>query len=146
MATRRLYYDDSFQKEFTARVVHCEVLPPDVNSGITGTVWGLILDRTAFYPRSGGQPNDLGKIGDANVLDVREEGDEIIHVVDRRPEDPDVNGCIFWPRRFDHMRTLRPAHGFVSSGRRGVHHRSARAGAVGRSSGRRRARGESDHF
>ncbi len=103
MATRRLYYDDSFQKEFTARVVHCEVFPPDVNSGITGTVWGLILDRTAFYPTSGGQPNDLGKIGDANVLDVREEGDEIIHVVDRRPEDPDVNGCILWPRRFDHM-------------------------------------------
>jgi alanyl-tRNA synthetase len=103
VATRRLYYDDSFQKEFTARVVHCEVLPPDVNSGITGTVWGLILDRTAFYPTSGGQPNDLGKIGDANVLDVREEGDEIIHVVDRRPEDPDVNGCILWPRRFDHM-------------------------------------------
>src|SRR5437879_9261408 len=52
VATRRLYYDDSFQKEFTARVVHCEVLPPDVNSGITGTVWGLILDRTAFYPTS----------------------------------------------------------------------------------------------
>jgi alanyl-tRNA synthetase len=103
VATRRLYYDDSFQKEFTARVVHCEVFPPDVNSGITGTVWGLILDRTAFYPTSGGQPNDLGKIGDANVLDVREEGDEIIHVVDRRPEDPDVNGCILWPRRFDHM-------------------------------------------
>src|SRR5712692_8353824 len=103
VATRRLYYDDSFQKEFTARVVHCEVLPPDVNSGITGTVWGLILDRTAFYPTSGGQPNDLGKIGDANVLDVREEGDEIIHVVDRRPEDPDVNGCILWPRRLDHM-------------------------------------------
>ncbi len=103
MATRRLYYDDSFQKEFTARVVHCEVFPPDVNSGITGTVWGLILDRTAFYPTSGGQPNDLGKIGDANVLDVREEGDEIIHVVDRRPEDSEVNGCILWPRRFDHM-------------------------------------------
>jgi len=103
VATRRLYYDDSFQKEFTARVVHCEVLPPDVNSGITRTVWGLILDRTAFYPTSGGQPNDSGKIGDANVLDVREEGDEIIHVVDRRPESPDVNGCIHWPRRFDHM-------------------------------------------
>jgi alanyl-tRNA synthetase len=103
VATRRLYYDDAFEKEFTARVVHCEVLPPDVNSGITGTVWGLILDRTAFYPTSGGQPNDLGKIGDANVLDVREEGDEIIHVVDRRPEEPDVNGCIHWPRRFDHM-------------------------------------------
>ncbi len=103
MATRRLYYDDAFEKEFTARVMHCEVLPPDVNSGITGTVWGLILDRTAFYPTSGGQPNDLGKIGDANVLDVRDEGDEILHLVDRRPADPEVNGCINWPRRFDHM-------------------------------------------
>jgi alanyl-tRNA synthetase len=103
VTTRRLYYDDAFEKEFTARVVHCEVLPPDVKSGITGTVWGLILDRTAFYPTSGGQPNDLGKIGDANVLDVRDEGDEILHVVDRKPSEPDVNGCINWPRRFDHM-------------------------------------------
>jgi alanyl-tRNA synthetase len=103
VATRRLYYDDAFEKEFTARVIHCEVLPPDVNSGITGSVWGLILDRTAFYPTSGGQPNDLGKIGDANVLDVRDEGDEILHLVDRRPSDPDVNGCVNWPRRFDHM-------------------------------------------
>jgi alanyl-tRNA synthetase len=103
VTTRRLYYDDAYEKEFTARVMHCEVLPPDLNAGITGTVWGLILDRTAFYPTSGGQPNDLGKIGDANVLDVRDEGDEILHLVDRKPADPDVNGCINWPRRFDHM-------------------------------------------
>jgi len=103
MTTRRLYYDDAFEREFTARVMSCEVLPPDVNSGITATVWGLVLDRTAFYPTSGGQPNDLGKIADANVLDVRDEGDEIIHIVDRRPESPDVNCCINWPRRFDHM-------------------------------------------
>jgi alanyl-tRNA synthetase len=103
VATRRLYYDDAFEKEFTARVMHCEVLPPDVKSGITGTVWGLILDRTAFYPTSGGQPNDLGKIGDANVLDVRDEGEEILHLVDRKPSDPEVNACINWPRRFDHM-------------------------------------------
>src|SRR5437899_1455264 len=103
MTTRRLYYDDAFEREFTARVMSCEVLPPDVNSGISGTVWGLILDRTAFYPTSGGQPNDLGKIDDGNVLDVRDEGDEIVHVVDRRPADPEVRGCVNWPRRFDHM-------------------------------------------
>jgi alanyl-tRNA synthetase len=103
VTTRRLYYDDAFEREFEARVIHCEVLPPDVNAGITGTVWGLILDRTAFYPTSGGQPNDLGKIGDANVLDVRDEGEEILHLVDRKPADPDVMGCINWPRRFDHM-------------------------------------------
>jgi alanyl-tRNA synthetase len=103
MTTRRLYYDDAYEKEFEARVMHCEVLPPDLNAGITGTVWGLILDRTAFYPTSGGQPNDIGKIGNANVLDVRDEGDEILHLVDRKPADPNVSGCINWPRRFDHM-------------------------------------------
>ncbi len=103
MTTRRLYYDDAFEREFTARVVHCELLPPDLNSGITAQAYGLVLDRTAFYPTSGGQPNDLGKIGDANVLDVRDADDEIIHVVDKRPESPDVLGCIHWPRRFDHM-------------------------------------------
>ena len=103
MTTRRLYYDDAFEKEFQARVMHCEVLPPDLSAGITGTVWGLLLDRTAFYPTSGGQPHDLGKIGDANVLDVRDEGDEILHLVDRKPSDPDVTCCINWPRRFDHM-------------------------------------------
>jgi len=103
VATRRLYYDNAFEKEFTARVMHCEVLPPDLSKGITGKVWGLVLDRTAFYPTSGGQPNDLGKIGDANVLDVRDEGEEILHLVDRKPSDPDVTGCINWPRRFDHM-------------------------------------------
>lgn len=103
MKTHRIYYDDAFEKEFEARVMYCEVLPPDVNSGITGQVWGLVLDRTAFYPTSGGQPHDLGKIGDANVLDVRDDGDEIVHLVDRKPSNPDVLGCVNWPRRFDHM-------------------------------------------
>jgi alanyl-tRNA synthetase len=103
LATRRLYYEDSFLKEFRARVVYCEKLPPDMSAGITGTGWGLMLDATAFYPTSGGQPHDLGKIGDANVLDVRDEGEELLHVVDRRPSDPDVDCCIHWPRRFDHM-------------------------------------------
>ena len=103
VSTRRLYYEDSFLKEFPARVVHCDVLPPDVKGGIPGTAWGLLLDRTAFYPTSGGQPHDLGKIGDANVLDVRDEGEEILHIVDRHPADPNVDCCIHWPRRFDHM-------------------------------------------
>ena len=103
MKTHRIYYDDAYEREFNARVVHCELLPPDVNSGITAQVLGLVLDRTAFYPASGGQPHDLGKIGDANVLDVRDDGDEIVHVVDHRPASPDVLGCINWPRRFDHM-------------------------------------------
>ena len=109
MATRRLYYDDAYEKEFEAQVMHCEVLPPDLKSGITGAAWGLILDRTAFYPTSGGQPHDLGKIGDANVLDVREEGEEVLHVV-TTPVIGDVPG------------TVRIAHRLVSFGCRDLHH------------------------
>jgi alanyl-tRNA synthetase len=68
-----------------------------------GPRWGVILDQTLLYPTSGGQPNDLGKLGDANVVDVKEQEDRIVHVVDRPVPDGRVEGCIDWPRRFDHM-------------------------------------------
>jgi len=98
MATRRLYYDDAFEKEFTAEVLSCE---PVVH--LTLQAFEIVLDRTAFYPTSGGQPHDLGRLGEAAVLDVQDEHDEIVHVVDRPLERGPVNGCIDWPRRFDHM-------------------------------------------
>ena len=59
--TERLYYHDSFQKEFEANVVSCER---------EGDRWKIILDRTAFYPTSGGQPHDLGRLGEVEVLEV----------------------------------------------------------------------------
>ncbi len=62
----------------------------------------MILDQTAFYPTSGGQPNDLGTLGEARVLEVIDEGDEVVHVVNR-PVQGSVTGKIDWPRRFDHM-------------------------------------------
>jgi len=65
--------------------------------------WEVLLDRTAFYPSSGGQPNDLGRLGEANVLDVRDEGDEIAHIVDQELAVGAIDGCVDWPRRFDHM-------------------------------------------
>jgi alanyl-tRNA synthetase len=103
VSTRRLYYDDAYQTEFTARVMYCEVVPPDLGAGITGNAWSLVLDQTAFYPTSGGQPHDLGKIEEGNVLDVRDAGEEIIHIVDRKPAQPEVKCCLNWLRRFDHM-------------------------------------------
>jgi alanyl-tRNA synthetase len=98
MTTRRLYYDDSFQREFDARVVSCE-------STMHGSAqaWNVVLDCTALYPTSGGQPHDLGKLGDANVLDVQDEEDEIVHVVDRELEPGAIHGCVDWTRRFNHM-------------------------------------------
>ena len=98
MATRRLYYDNAFEKEFSATVVRCETEPQ-----AEAPAWGVVLDRTAFYPTSGGQPHDLGRIGEANVLDVRDEGEEIVHVVDKPVAAGEVQCSIDWPRRFDHM-------------------------------------------
>src|SRR5713101_8220973 len=103
MPTRRLYYDDSFEKEFTAKVLTCEPAAVPASPEAMAPAWEVIIDRTAFYPSSGGQPHDLGKLGDANVLDVREHEDEIIHLVDRALDPGEVQGCILWPRRFDHM-------------------------------------------
>jgi len=100
MATRRLYYDDSFQREFTARVLSCEAV--QAHSG-TAPAWSVRLDGSAFYPTSGGQPFDTGKIGEASVLDVREDEGEIIHIVDRWIPTGAALGCVNWPRRFDHM-------------------------------------------
>ena len=78
METRRLYYDDSYQREFSAQVLSCE---PEAHGATPA--WRVVLDCTALYPTSGGQPHDLGKLGDANVLDVCDEGEDIVHVVDR---------------------------------------------------------------
>jgi alanyl-tRNA synthetase len=65
----------------------------------------VLLDQTAFYPTSGGQPFDIGTLGDAQVVDVIERDDgEIAHVVDRTLEvGARVSGSVDWPRRFDHM-------------------------------------------
>ena len=103
MPTRRLYFDDPFQDNFTAHVLKCEPLA-DPLAGHDATCWGVLLDQTHLYPASGGQPSDLGKLGEANVLDVRDlENEDILHVVDRPVPAGRVEGCIHWPRRFDHM-------------------------------------------
>jgi alanyl-tRNA synthetase len=98
MTTRRLYYDDSYQREFEAQVLSCE---PELHGSTPA--WGVVLDCTALYPTSGGQPHDLGKLGDANVLDVRDEGEYVVHVVDREVPLGPVQGCVDWGRRLDHM-------------------------------------------
>jgi alanyl-tRNA synthetase len=98
MATHRIYYDDAFARDFSADVLSCE---PCVHG--TTPAYEVILDSTALYPTSGGQPHDGGKLGDANILDVRDEGDEIVHVVDRELPQGSVRGCVDWVRRFDHM-------------------------------------------
>ncbi len=103
MTTHRLYYDDSYLQSFDARVLSC--LPSEPFSSSSGVVpaWEAILDQTAFYPTSGGQPNDLGCLGDAKVLDVRDDGEVVLHIIDRELNTGLAQGSIDWERRFDHM-------------------------------------------
>ncbi|HVH32229.1 MAG TPA: alanyl-tRNA editing protein [bacterium] len=92
--THRLYYADSYLREFDATVIDSH--PRNAN-------FGVVLDRTAFYPTSGGQPHDTGTLNNLPVIDVLEdEENRIVHVVAERPQST-VRGTVDWQRRFDHM-------------------------------------------
>ena len=90
--TERLYYADSYLTGFDAVVID------RAESGRR-----VYLDRTAFYPTSGGQPHDTGRLGDAEVVDVVEEGERVAHLLAEPLTAERVAGRIDWERRFDHM-------------------------------------------
>ena len=95
MKTVRLYYTDPYLREFDATL-----LETVSHEGRTA----LVLDRTAFYPTSGGQPYDVGFFHDVRVVDVVDEDDgRVLHIVDRAPSTTTLHGVIDWTRRFDHM-------------------------------------------
>ncbi|MBZ5592712.1 MAG: alanyl-tRNA editing protein [Acidobacteriia bacterium] len=90
--TERLYYDDSYLREFRALVL---------DRSDDGHL--LYLDRTAFYPTSGGQPNDLGSIGGVAVVDVVDEDERIAHRTASPVDAAEVECSVDWARRYDHM-------------------------------------------
>jgi len=93
--TTRIYYTDANARGFEANVV--DVFAHEGHPAV-------VLDRTAFYPTSGGQPHDTGTLGAAKVIEVidREDG-AVVHVLDREIAAGPVNGRIDWDRRFEHM-------------------------------------------
>jgi alanyl-tRNA synthetase len=97
--TARLYYTDAYCTCFSACVV--ERLD-------AGDPPAVVLDRTAFYPASGGQPADRGALDGVAVTDVvvREEDNAVVHVLECALAGDgacEVEGGIDWQRRFDHM-------------------------------------------
>lgn len=90
--TERIYYNDSYQRTFEARVIGTE------DGGRK-----IYLDRTAFYPASGGQPSDSGTLNGVRVVEVVDEEERIAHVVESPLESERAAGVIDWERRFDHM-------------------------------------------
>lgn len=101
--TDKLYWADPYLQEFSAKVT-------GTHTAQDGRVAAL-LDRTAFYPTSGGQPNDTGTLSydgrTAKVLDVSKEGDDLLHLIESAEglKVGDAVECkIDWERRYGHMR------------------------------------------
>ncbi|HVZ19785.1 MAG TPA: DHHA1 domain-containing protein [Vicinamibacterales bacterium] len=93
--TERIYYTDPSCRTFDATVARAFT-----HEGHPA----VMLDRTAFYPTSGGQPFDTGRLGDTTVLDTIDRDDGIVHVLESAlAEGMRVHGEIDWDRRFDHM-------------------------------------------
>src|SRR4051812_40658644 len=90
--TDRLYYTDAYLTDFEATIV------AQADNGRR-----VYLDRTAFYPTSGGQPFDKGRLAGVEVRDGVDEGSRAAHfIAEPLPEGP-VKGRVDWGRRFDHM-------------------------------------------
>lgn len=93
--TEKLYYTDVTSKDFTARVE----LQQETSQGPA-----VCLDRTAFYPTSGGQQHDVGTINDIAVRDVWSDAEgRIWHLLEKPLDASSVRGSIDWEVRFDHM-------------------------------------------
>jgi alanyl-tRNA synthetase len=90
--TERLYYTDSYLRDFEASVV---------DRSQEGR--RIYLDQTAFYPTSGGQPFDTGQLNGIPITDVVDEGERIAHLLAEPLLGDRAAGQVDWPRRFDHM-------------------------------------------
>jgi alanyl-tRNA synthetase len=93
--TERIYYAEPARRSFDAVVT--AVIEHEGGPAV-------VLDRTAFYPTSGGQPFDIGRLGTADVVNTIDDGERVLHVVKSPLSIAEaVHGEIDWVRRFDHM-------------------------------------------
>lgn len=117
-STIRLFDQDTYQREFDARVLSCEP---------SGDAFAVILDRTAFYPEGGGQPADQGILDGQPVLDVREKPEGLLHILgEPLAIGAVVQGTIDWAVRFERMQhhsgehivsgLIKQQHGFDNVG------------------------------
>jgi alanyl-tRNA synthetase len=112
--TEKLYLKDPYTAVFEARIVSCGA----DDRGRTAAV----LDRTYFYPESGGQPADRGTIAGTAVVDVQEdESGKVLHFLASPVQPGTAEGRIDWDRRFDHMQQHTGQHilsrAFIDAGR-----------------------------
>ena len=96
LSSERLDYDDAYTTTFTARIAR---------SGEHAGRPAVELERTYFYPESGGQLADRGVVGTWAVADVQtDERGGVWHVLESdAPGSGEFEARIDWTRRFDHM-------------------------------------------
>ena len=95
--TRKLYYENVHQTDFTAVVMECV---PDKEEGY----YRIVLDASAFFPEEGGQSADKGTLNGQEVLDVSIKQGILYHkVACEFPVSTRVTGHVDWNRRFDFM-------------------------------------------
>ena len=102
--TKKLYYENLYAQEFDAEVIN--QIEKDGKFYVT-------LNQTLFYPSGGGQPYDTGFIDDVEVVEVFEEGENIIHVLKNKLENKNVHGVLNWDRRFELMQQHLGEHIFA---------------------------------
>lgn len=99
MKTHRLYYADATLLSFDAIAI-----------AYAGDPLRVVLDQTAFYPTSGGQPHDTGVLNGVRVVDVVDDDDCIVHVLDTALPLGPVHGEIDSLRRHDQMQQHTAQH------------------------------------
>ncbi|MGA3295819.1 MAG: alanine--tRNA ligase [Candidatus Bathyarchaeia archaeon] len=121
--TNPLYYKDSFQTEFDAKVI-----------AVVDDQY-VVLDKTCFYPESGGQPGDIGVLetstGPIKVADTQKAGRVILHHINGKPPSvgTNVRGIIEWNRRISLMRHHTGTHLVLGAARRVLGQHVWQAGA-----------------
>ncbi len=100
--TEKLYYKDSYIKEFEVKVIKVT----ELENG-----YGIVLDRTAFFPEGGGQYGDIGTIGDAKITDTFEKDGVIYHVANSKlTVGSTVIGRLDWKKRYSKMQNHTGEH------------------------------------
>ncbi len=94
MTTEKLYLEDARLREFEAKIVKTMYYEND---------FAVVLDKTAFYPTSGGQMHDTGTINGVRVLNVIENDSGVLHILSEPIFEKNAKCQINWDRRFDFM-------------------------------------------
>ena len=95
--TEQIYYNDQYKRADSSTIRKVDQMKKG---------YGIVLDRTIFYPEGGGQPGDTGFIGNARIVDTRKKDGEIYHFTDTSPDfqaGDSVECTLDWERRYDYM-------------------------------------------